>query len=222
MKQECDFIIPFNWDNRKTVRWEKCLYIPDSFSNHDASVIRWDDPSVFEKPQPIMIEFCSGNGQWIAHMAEQMPHLNWIAVEMDFERARKIWLKIFRNHLPNLFLAYGEGMTFANHYVPAGMVREVYVNFPDPWPKRRHAKHRIVQPPFVQQIARILEPQGTATLVTDDIETSERFIDHFAAWKSRFGDQNFVNEWPEYYISYFHSLWLQKEKTIRYHRFTHG
>ena len=219
MKQARDFIIPFDWDNRKPILLEKCLYIPPCFSNHDPKMIRWDDPAIFEKPQPLVIEFCSGNGLWIAHMAKQMPHLNWIAVEKDFERSRKIWLKINRRRLPNLFLVFGEALTFASHYVPAESISEIYVNFPDPWPKRRHAKHRLIQQPFVKQIARALTPRGIATIVTDDVDTSERIIAQFAAWKSLFGEKSFATDWPEFYASYFHSLWLQKQRTIRYHRY---
>ena len=222
MKQLSDFIIPFEWDNRRTILLEKFLYIPPCYSEHDSRIIQWENPAVFEKPQPLNVEFCSGNGQWIAHMAHQMPQFNWIAVEKDFERARKIWLKIFHQNLPNLFLVFGDALTFASHYLPDRSVNEIYVNFPDPWPKRRHEKHRVIQDCFVEQLGRVLIPGRSAILVTDDPATSQRMIDHFSSWKSEFAPANYVTDWPNFKISYFHSLWLQKQRTIRFHRFTHG
>lgn len=166
------------------------------------------------------MEFCSGNGEWIAEMAKKSPECNWIAVERDFDRARKIWLKIFRRKLNNLFVVFGEGLTFSKYYLPDASVSGVFVNFPDPWPKRRHAKHRIINGAFVQEMSRILCKTNPITLVTDDAAYSDLIVKNFAAWKSEFGSPYYATEWPEFGLSYFYSLWKQKGRIIRFHRYS--
>lgn len=219
MKKASDLIIPCTFEQRRVVLLEKFLYVPSFYEGYEQFDVQWDDPAIFEKKQPLVVEYCSGNGQWIAMMAEKMPQLNWIAVEKDFERARKIWLKIFRLQLKNLFVVYGEGFTFSRYYLANQSIHQIYVNFPDPWPKRRHAKHRVIQGDFVAELKRILIPDGVATIVTDDAPYSEWIIQHFGAWKSNFESPCYRTEWPEYGDSYFHSLWLSKNRTIRFHQF---
>ncbi|MBF8263826.1 MAG: trmB [Parachlamydiales bacterium] len=219
MKQASDLYIPFEWERRRPILLEKCLYVPDHYDGHDQLAIDWNDPAVFEKKQPLVVEYCSGNGQWIAMMAKQNPLLNWVAVEMDFERARKIWLKIFRQNLPNLFVVYGEGLTFSRHYLPDKSVHEAYVNFPDPWPKRRHAKHRLISDAFVSEMDRILQPGSSAILTTDDAAYSDWIIRRFSQWQSAFAPMQYTTEWPSFGDSYFYSLWLGQQRTIRFHRF---
>jgi len=152
-------------------------------------------------------------------MAKQMPQYNWIAVERDFDRARKVWLKIFRMQLNNLFVVYGEGFVFSRHYLPSASVSGIYVNFPDPWPKRRHAKHRIIQKEFVDEMVRVIKSKGMATLVTDDAAYSDQMIALFSSWKSAFDPLHYVTEWQQFGDSFFQSLWKGQQRTIRYHRF---
>ncbi len=215
MKQASDLRIPFTWQERRPIVLERFFYLPPC----EESMY---DPSIFTERGPLAIEYCSGNGEWITRMALQQPQFQWIAVEKCFERARKIWLNIFRHSLPNLFVVCGDAHTFSRFYLPDQSVEAIYLNFPDPWPKRRHAKNRIIKPAFVQELARILVPEGNATLVTDDVATSERMIEAFSSWKSVFDFPYFITEWPEFGTSFFYSLWKRQERTIRYHRFQHG
>lgn len=219
MRLKSEFYIPSYGEQSQSALLEKCLYIPPHGNAHQLAAFSWSNPNIFAKPRPLIVEFCSGNGQWISEMAALRPEFNWIAVERDFDRARKIWLKIFRLQIDNLFVVYGEGLDFSRHYLPSGGVSEVYVNFPDPWPKRRHAKHRIIQKEFVDEMERILSPDGSVTLVTDDAAYSEQMQARFASWKSAFGALRYITEWPEFGESFFQSLWIEQQRTIRYHRF---
>lgn len=218
MKTKSDFCIP---NREQCSLLEKCLYIPPSdFASASLDMpLNWNETSIFTKTQPLFVEYCSGNGQWISEMARQLPHLNWIAVERDFDRARKIWLKIFRLQLENLFVVYGEGLSFSKNFLPNASVSGAYVNFPDPWPKRRHAKHRIVKRDFVDEMARILDEEAFITLVTDDAPYSEQILSLFDDWESAFDNERYVTQWPEFGNSFFQSLWMKQQRTIRYHRF---
>ena len=217
MKQASDLRIPFSWAERRPIVLERFFYLPPcDESLHNSAIF------TSEVTQKLAVEYCSGNGQWITQAAIKQPEFLWVAVEKCFERARKIWLNIFRHQLSNLFVVCGDALTFSRFYLQPQSVEAAFINFPDPWPKRRHARHRIIQPEFVAELGRILVPAGAVTLVTDDAPTSERMITAFSSWKSLFDPPHFVTEWPDYGSSYFYSLWVGKMRTIRYHRFVHG
>src|SRR3990167_10207769 len=93
-----DLKIPFEEGEGGALFLDQFLYLPKRGKMEPQQF------TFFENLQPIAIEFCSGNGHWIQERATQFPHLNWIAVEKKFERARKIWVKAKRYCLKNLFV----------------------------------------------------------------------------------------------------------------------
>ncbi len=214
---------PFQWVNRHILIQDRIWYVPDQYEDQGQFVFPgWTHPQTFAHERPICIEYCSGNGAWIAAKAQANPQQNWVAVELKFERVRKIWAKIKNQDLSNLFVICGEGHRVTQNYFPSASVHSVFINFPDPWPKNRHAKHRLVQVAFVREIERILQPHGTLTLVTDDPAYSEGMIhvmQQIAGFQSVFEAPYYVKEYPDYGTSYFEDLWRQKGKSIRYHAF---
>lgn len=223
MKELPDLQIPFPWDKRRPVLLNRCLYLPSRWLGDHLGPAIWQEGSVFSNPSlPLAVEFCSGNGQWIANVAQTLPHLNWIAVEKDFYRAKKTWLQIFRHKIPNLFVVCGEALEFSKHYLTPESVAEAWVNFPDPWPKRHHAKHRLIQQPFAEEMRRVLQRGAPITLATDDERYSEQMIRVFSSWDSAFAPDRFTSELPGYGTSYFHALWQEQKRQIRYHRFTYA
>lgn len=182
----------------------------------------WQDPTLFGNENGVQIEYCSGNGGWIASKALANPEKNWVAIEMKMGRARKIWSKIKNLELANLFIIHGEGYKTTKELFPSASVQNIYINFPDPWPKRRHSKYRIIQPAFVAEMGRILLPGGTVTFVTDDDQYSEWTIDIFAnsaIFSSDYPEPFYTLECPDYGTSYFEDLWRLQGKPVRYHHF---
>lgn len=214
---------PFSWEQRHVTVHDRVWYVPLSYDRYETfSFPGWDHPNLFVRNQPIHIEYCSGNGAWIAEKAQNNPGINWVAVEMDFDRVRKIWAKIKNFALDNLLVVSAEGWTMTRHYVPSETVEQVYINFPDPWPKTRHAKHRIVQNSFVQEVWRILKPGGSFTLVTDDAAYSAWMINvlsRCSGFASYYPSPYYQTELPDYGSSYFEDLWRGKGKEIRYHQY---
>lgn len=218
-----DLKSPFTWDERQILIKDRVWFVPDYCKAYDAFQFPgWKDPQIFGNEGPVYLEYCSGNGSWIASKAQGDASINWVAVEKKFPRVRKIWSKIKNNKLNNLFAICGEGWNLTRRYIPAESVDQVFINFPDPWPKTRHAKHRIIQPYFLDELMRILKKDGTVTFVTDDPDYSHWTIDTFAkhaAFDSCYEAPYFSTEQPQYGTSYFDQLWREKGKTIRYHRF---
>jgi tRNA (guanine-N7-)-methyltransferase len=204
MKRAQDLKIPFTWEQRHPVLLDRFFYIPGDYAYEKKNF------AFFEDEKPVVIEYCSGNGQWIGERAKQNSHLNFLAIEKKFERARKIWLKIHREEIPNLSVVCGEGHTFTCYYAPKAS--ECYINFPDPWPKLRHAKHRLVRKEFLEEVARIC---SKVTCATDDPNYFQEMEGEFAKvpiWKQVFKSQDLEG----YGNSFFKDLWLQKGRTIYY------
>jgi tRNA (guanine-N7-)-methyltransferase len=173
-------------------------------------------PANFVNENKVKLEFCSGNGEWIINRSQREPYTNWIAVEMRLDRLRKIWKKARRFNLDNLLCVYGEAFRCAKHFIMQGSIDEIYINFPDPWPKRRHAKNRLIQKKFLDELYRILKDDGKVIFVTDDLtykeEAQSEFLKHFGFKK--------VNVFYENYgSSFFKRLWQERGKMIYYQTF---
>lgn len=217
---------PFHWDDRRPHLGDRVLFVPHHYSEHGSFVLpKFDEADLFGRVAPIYIEYCSGNGDWVVEKAIQFPEYNWIAVEKRFDRVRKIWSKLKNQHVPNLIVVSGEALPFTEHYLKGGCVAGCFINFPDPWPKGKHAKHRLFQPPFIQQLGRVMEKGAKLTIATDD----EIWVDRISLallkeqnFHSAFPHPYFVTDWPNYGFSYFGHLWREKGKTIHYLQFING
>lgn len=215
-----DLKFPFKWEERQPAIYHRVLFVPAFYQQHaEWTFPGWEDPQLFGNNHPVHIEYCAGNGAWILQKAIENPHINWVAVEQKFERVRKIWIKSQRLSLPNVIVVCGEALTFTKFYLASNSLDAIYVNFPDPWPKERHAKNRLIQKPFVEELARVVKDKGKAILVTDDIPYSRQMCHEMLQnvyWSPSFPDPYFKTEWENYGNSYFDSLWREKGRTIHY------
>ncbi len=222
MKPE-DLIPPFTRNERKTLIHDRIWYLPEPRLSENTFVFPgWEHPSFFGNSNPVCIEYCSGNGAWIAEQALANPDINWVAIEIKFKRVRKIWSKIKNHQLNNLIVICGEAHRATEGYFPLACTTGVFINFPDPWPKNRHAKNRLIQPRFVKELARIIRPKNAISFVTDDPDYSQEVIKIFLAnpdFQSHYPTPYFSIEENNYGSSFFDELWRSKGKTIRYHRF---
>jgi tRNA (guanine-N7-)-methyltransferase len=214
---------PFTWDERQVLINDRIWYVPAFCAHYDKfNFPGWSHPDIFGNNNPVHVEYCSGNGAWIAAKALANPHINWVALERKFTRVRKIWSKLKNLNLNNLIVVCGEGYNVTSRYFPANTISEVFINFPDPWPKKRHAKNRIIQSSFVKEMNRILSPNGSLTFVTDDAPYSEwtiEAINNKEGFQSSYPNPFYVTDHPDYGSSYFDELWREKGRIIRYHKF---
>lgn len=218
-----DFKDAFTFENRRPLFEDKILHVPDHYQEHHLFTLPdWKDPLMFGNSHPICIEICSGNGDWIIEKALSQENKNWIAVEKRFDRMRKIWAKIKNHNLSNLVGVLGEGFTFSSHYIKSATIDEVFINFPDPWPKKKHGKHRLMKASFIDQLARILKEEGTVSFVTDDAPYLESTIGLFLqnpCFKEVFVAPHYITAFENYGVSWFEKLWREKGKQIHYTQF---
>lgn len=126
-----------------------------------------------QKPARMMLEIGFGGGEHLAEMARTHPETGYLGVEPFLNGVAKLLAAIEENDLRNVKLLRGDGRDILAA-LPAGSLARVYLLYPDPWPKRRQRKRRIVDMAFLAEVARVLEPGGEFRFATD--------IDDYAGW----------------------------------------
>jgi tRNA (guanine-N7-)-methyltransferase len=136
---------------------------------------------LFPMVQPLEVELGSGDGSFLVQYASQHPNRNFIGVERLLGRIRKLDRKGRQAGLTNLRGVRIESTYFLEYLLPAHSAAALHVYFPDPWPKRKHRRHRLVNEQFVQVALEVLEPGGTVYLRTDDPDYFDQMLKAFAA-----------------------------------------
>src|SRR4051794_9840264 len=99
---------------------------------------------IFANPQPLEVELGAGDGSFLVEWAKQNPQHNFLGIERLLGRIRKIERKAVRAGLHNLRVMRIEASYFMEYLLPEKSVSSLHVYFPDPWPKRKHWKNRLV------------------------------------------------------------------------------
>jgi len=150
--------------------------------HHLASIVdRLEPAKLFPQPQPLEVELGSGDGTFIARYAQHRPDRNFLAVERLLGRLRKVDRKGMRAGLANLRLVRIEASYLLEYLLPTGSVHALHVYFPDPWPKRKHRKNRLVNARFTEIAAQALVSGGRVYLRTDDPDYFAQMTDVFTA-----------------------------------------
>ena len=121
----------------------------------------------FGRAAPVVLEIGSGMGESTAKMAIDAPDVDHLAVEVYRPGLAQLLLRIEQADITNLRLLRGDAHTLLADHIASGSLHAVRIYFPDPWPKRRHHKRRLVRPDFVALVASRLAPGGTLHLATD-------------------------------------------------------
>ena len=126
-----------------------------------------DVPAVFGRAAPLVLEIGFGTGEATAALAAADPDRDVLAVDVHTPGVGALLRLVDDLALTNVRVAEGDGLVVLRDMLPAGGLDEVRVWFPDPWPKGRHAKRRLVTPAFADLVARRLRPGGRLHLATD-------------------------------------------------------
>ena len=136
---------------------------------------------IFPKAQPVEVELGSGDGSFLVEYAALHPEHNFIAVERLLGRIRKMDRKGLRLELTNLLGVRIESSYFLEYLLPPNSATALHVYFPDPWPKRKHRRHRLINERFPSLARQALAPGGMVYLRTDDENYFEQMLEVFAA-----------------------------------------
>ncbi|MFD1178529.1 tRNA (guanosine(46)-N7)-methyltransferase TrmB [Paenibacillus puldeungensis] len=146
---------------------------------------RWSE--VFGNERPIHIELGMGKGQFISGMSAKHPNVNFIGMDMydelirrASEKVRAIWNAQGQEEPETVRLALGNIELIEEFFAP-GELERIYLNFSDPWPKKKHWRRRLTHPRFLQKYRTLLNEEGEIHFKTDSRELFQFSLNAFAA-----------------------------------------
>lgn len=118
---------------------------------------------------PLVLDLGCGSGNFLRHWAQRAPHTRFVGFELRYKRLVLGARKLKKWGLENVRLAQARAEELDQWFGP-GTLDRVHVNFPDPWPKKRHRKHRLIQEPWLVKLKSRLKPEGEFWFKTDHRE----------------------------------------------------
>jgi tRNA (guanine-N7-)-methyltransferase len=132
----------------------------------------------FNNTNPIHIEIGSGKGKFITTLAMQNQNINLIAIEKFATVLLKLIKKIPEEGLPNLAILNADAEMLP-HFFEQGEISKIYLNFSDPWPRKRHAKRRLTHVRFLETFKTLLKDDGIIALKTDNRDLFDFSVEQF-------------------------------------------
>ncbi|MDE0680836.1 MAG: tRNA (guanosine(46)-N7)-methyltransferase TrmB [Gammaproteobacteria bacterium] len=140
---------------------------------------------VFGRRAPTVLEIGFGNGETLVRSARESPDVNYLGIEVHLPGLGRCMLLAEKAGIRNLRLIQGDAVEVLGQRMPSACLAMVCLYFPDPWPRKRHHKRRLVQPGFVRLIERVLEPRGVFHVATDWAPYAEH-IEHVMSGNAAF------------------------------------
>jgi tRNA (guanine-N7-)-methyltransferase len=126
-----------------------------------------DWQAIFRNANPLAVEIGPGRGDFLIERASAERCINFIGIEIRWKRAEKISRNIAQEGLSNAKTIAGDALEILPALFAPASITAFFVHFPDPWRKRRHQHHRLIQPRLIDLIHLLLIPAGKAYLTTD-------------------------------------------------------
>jgi tRNA (guanine-N7-)-methyltransferase len=140
--------------------------VPESYT------ARLDLEKTFGRIAPLHVDLGCGDGSFLITLAERHPETNFLGIERMAGRVAKVCRKAAR--IDNMRVLHLESSYAVRYLIPENSVEFFYLLFPDPWPKRRHQRRRLMTPEFLESIHRALLPGGLLQLATDERDYFEQ------------------------------------------------
>ncbi|HDP77050.1 MAG TPA: tRNA (guanosine(46)-N7)-methyltransferase TrmB [Mesotoga infera] len=127
---------------------------------------------IFGRDNAVFLEVGFGSGEFLVQKAVENPEVDFLGVELSMISAEKLLKSLARNSLENVRVLLIDASFALVNIIPPDSISGLYMNFPCPWPKKRHSSRRLNDTAFVQRIAAVLKPDGFFQLFSD----SEEFV----------------------------------------------
>lgn len=137
---------------------------------------------VFGREAPTIVEIGCGAGEALLAMAKEMPDKNFLGIEVYLPGIGSLLSALSRAAISNVRIVNLDAGVFFGNYIAAESFASVYIFFPDPWPKRRHHKRRLIQPDFVKLLRQKMKRNAILHIATDS--------DQYAEWILKVVTQN--------------------------------
>ena len=126
-----------------------------------------DFNTVFSNSNPVILEIGFGNGELLAQQAEKYPSYNYLGIEVHRPGIGRLLQNLEKRGLNNVRIMPDDAMEILRSRIPENSLQEIWLFFPDPWPKKKHHKRRIVNAEFLELVAKTLMDGGLFRFATD-------------------------------------------------------
>jgi tRNA (guanine-N7-)-methyltransferase len=133
-----------------------------------------DWPTLCARQAPLLVEIGFGNGLFLIEQARHAPEANFVGIELSWARVQYLAERLEAAGLAHVRLIHGEAHVALQYLFASNTIQEIFINFPDPWPKKRHYARRLIQPELVALLHDRLVSGGRVTIATDH--------PNYAAW----------------------------------------
>ncbi|MDS4019088.1 MAG: tRNA (guanosine(46)-N7)-methyltransferase TrmB [Candidatus Competibacter sp.] len=137
--------------------------------------------NLFGRHAPLVLEIGFGNGESLAAMAAADPEMDYLGIEVYLPGIGHLLLRAVELGLTNLRIMCADAVEILERQLPDECLDRVQIFFPDPWPKARHRKRRLIQPSFVSLLVRKLKPAGQLHVATDCEDYARSILDVLSA-----------------------------------------
>lgn len=186
----------------------------------------WDisNPQKFNKNdyKKKAIDIGCGNGLFLYEIARKNPSITFFGLEIKSKYINKTKKKIERENLKNVILINGDLFTALDKFFENDFFDYIYINFPDPWPKKKHIKKRSISYDMLKKYYSLMNENSRLYFVTDNQEYRDYAIEIFIKsnlFLSLFSSPYFVNKLDDYPQSLYEKKWREKGKNIYYSLF---
>lgn len=155
---------------------------------------------LFPQKQDLHLEIGFGMGKTLLEMAITHPHKNYLGIEVHRPGIATVLKSIHQHNISNLRIIEGDAVEILKQLIPDESLRAIYLFFPDPWPKKRHHKRRIVQPAFIDLITQKLKDDGFFHTATDWQDYAKHMLEvlaHQTQLINQAGQNNYATK-PNY------------------------
>jgi len=145
-----------------------------------------DFATAFGRTAPLVLEIGFGNGEQLAHAAQAEPTRDFIGVEVHRPGVGRLLNALASADVRNVRIFHHDAVEVLEREIAPQSLDEVRIYFPDPWPKKRHQKRRLIQPDFVALLASRVAPGGRLHLATDWADYAEHMqsvLDSASEWR---------------------------------------
>jgi tRNA (guanine-N7-)-methyltransferase len=140
-----------------------------------------DLDAIFGRHAPRVCEIGFGNGEHLAALAAAHPERDHLGIEVHRPGVGRLLLALSQLDIGNVRVICEDAVQVLEHQIPPAALDEVMILFPDPWPKKRHHKRRLIQPEFVEVVGTRLAPRGVLRLATDWQPYAEQMLEVLSA-----------------------------------------
>jgi tRNA (guanine-N7-)-methyltransferase len=135
-----------------------------------------DLEAIFGRSSPIILEIGFGNGESLLAQAIDHPEYDFLGIEVHTPGIGHLLNALDQRALTNVRVIREDATRVIREAIPDGAIAGIQIFFPDPWPKTRHHKRRLIQPDLVERLARVLAPGGSLHLATDWADYAEHML----------------------------------------------